>query len=332
MKKLLLHIGPHKTASTYVQSNLVANAARLREKGVCYPRTMLVKPGHHEVVTRLSEPGTDAFDPLLKEVAPYETVVLSTENFTRLEPEQIETLLGLFDGYDIHVLFYYRDFHMLWPSHWQETIKQGGHETWPEYLIKAMGFTEAVFARHLRPHIVLDRWVSALGRDRVHIFPYAAIGPGPLEALAPVCELISVDTGALDPFAADRNASYPPARVEAIRVLNERAAAAGRRPGTDLRRRYMRRAERLEASDLFAELSAHFEAHARKSILRRSDPYLDFMSSRILDAYADLMMCPPPPAAAGDQKVVRFLDAAHRLPNPIADELVARLMPEDDAD
>jgi hypothetical protein len=328
MKKLLLHVGPHKTASTYVQSNLVHNRDVLGARDVCYPRSLVVSPGHHAVVTHLTNGQTAPFDALLEEVAPYGTVVLSSENFTRLEPARIETLLGLFEGYEAHVLFYWRDIHELWPSHWQETIKQGGHENWPEYLIKAMGFTEEIFARHLRPHIVLDRWINALGRDRVHVFPYACIGSDPLGALVPVCELTSVDPAALTAFEQERNTSYPPERIEAIRVLNGRATLAGRRPGTEIRRRYVRKAEGLEASDAFARLRAHFEAHARRSVLRRTEPYIDQLSARILTAYADLLMRPVPAPGPDDVKVVRFLDATHRVPDPIVAAMAAFLEPD----
>jgi hypothetical protein len=328
MKKLLLHIGPHKTASTYVQSNLVHNRDVLRARGVCYPTTLFVSPGHHAVVTQLQEGDTGPFAALLEEVAPYATTVLSSENFTRLEPAGIETLLGLFADHEAHVLFYWRDIHELWPSHWQETIKQGGHENWPEYLIKAMGFTEEIFARHLRPHIVLDRWIRALGRDRVHVFPYACIGSDPLGALVPVCELTSVDPAALTAFEQERNTSYPPERIEAIRVLNGRATLAGRRPGTEIRRRYVRKAEGLEASDAFARLRAHFEAHARRSVLRRTEPYIDQLSARILTAYADLLMRPVPAPGPDDVKVVRFLDATHRVPDPIVAAMAAFLEPD----
>jgi len=49
MKKLIIHAGPHKTGSSYMQHMFVENMAALEKAGLVYPEELLMFKGHHGV-------------------------------------------------------------------------------------------------------------------------------------------------------------------------------------------------------------------------------------------------------------------------------------------
>lgn len=304
---------------------MVHNDGFLRENGICYPRALRVSPGHQKVVHHLKKPVEDGFRDLLNEVAPYETVFLSTENFTRLSVKNIRQLISLFDGYDIQVLFFYRGYHDLWPSHWQETVKHGAFNGWPDYLLTALGFSDKATLGHLNPDLVLGRWSHVLGQEKLQIFPYAAIGKGPLDALKPVCSVLGIEAAALRTEERGRNASYPPRRIEAIRALNRSAALAGLPRGAEIRRQYMKKAVKLESSPAFTALQEHFDKHARTSVLRQQDSYLSHVRNSFLDKYGKRFMTSLPENEAKREKTVLFLDSTYPVPDGIVADLASLL-------
>ena len=85
-RRLLLHIGPHKTGSTAIQIAL-ANALEADERSFA---TLERLGGAHQVAELFSGGHFDEGASLLSEIpkAPA-TVVLSSENFSRLEENQI---------------------------------------------------------------------------------------------------------------------------------------------------------------------------------------------------------------------------------------------------
>ncbi|WP_135506653.1 hypothetical protein [Roseovarius aestuariivivens] len=321
MKRLLLHIGPHKTASTYLQANMVVNDEVLRSGGVWYPDVLRVGPGHQRAVHTLKAAETAPLDALRDAATDFETMVLSAENFTKLNPREIGRLADVFGDWDIQILFYYRGCHELWPSHWQETIKQGAFDIWPHYLMAVMGFTEKGTLGFVNPETVLGHWAQVFGSERLHLYPYAAIGEDPRDALRPVCQLVGLDPDELRVEEKGRNASYPPERIEALRVLNLRAALRGQKPDSRLRRAYMKNVEAIEKSQAFKDLEAHCADHARTSVLRPQRGYLAHLEDAVEATYGARFMAPLPKKSALRSKTILYLDPSFPVPDQTVEEL-----------
>ncbi len=101
MTDLILHIGGHKTGTTYLQRMFHTNRARLREAGVIYP-DLGPNDAHHALAAPwidvgvpegfFGEGGPDAFWQrfLDTHVGLEGTVVLSGENFSRARPRVVD--------------------------------------------------------------------------------------------------------------------------------------------------------------------------------------------------------------------------------------------------
>lgn len=104
MAKVVLHIGAHKTATSYLQSLFHFNRDRLAAAGVFYPQTSPKHHGQHGLsqlwLTEMNLPelGQDRIDPetLWQETVlrPYAdgpgTVFLSSETFCRFSPQKVD--------------------------------------------------------------------------------------------------------------------------------------------------------------------------------------------------------------------------------------------------
>lgn len=117
MKKLILHIGRHKTGTSAIQDCLIKNPQLLKSNGYYYPTNARKGRGHHHV----SEPNAGLKNRIrglfimpklptdlkveLDEHAGY-TSIISSEAFQRCHPKLIKRL---FEGYDINVVVYLRN-------------------------------------------------------------------------------------------------------------------------------------------------------------------------------------------------------------------------------
>ncbi len=134
--KLILHIGNHKTGTTTIQNSLYNQKDYLlKEYSFLYPETFLIKGAHHYLPTILLGNKTlfgknlnYSFDRLLeifkleiKEKQP-KVVFLSSEEFFRLNTEQIAKIKPLFDLFDkVEILAYLRN----QPDHIESSYKFG---------------------------------------------------------------------------------------------------------------------------------------------------------------------------------------------------------------
>ena len=128
MKKLFLHIGTHKTGTTAIQNFAFANAERLLEMGILYPRTGRpclngIQTGHHLLPwtqtkhaewkapwgAYQSNPQT-IWANLRSEIqeSTASVAIVSSEEFDVLGAEQIGIVAEALDGFDVSVVCYLR--------------------------------------------------------------------------------------------------------------------------------------------------------------------------------------------------------------------------------
>ena len=136
MGEIILHVGPHKTGSTYIQKYLYLNREVLSEHGWVYPEPIELDPtvdhyGHIKL----------GFDET--QISYYlnhsqgKRIIFSSENLYTLENEQIGRLFkSIFDaGFkEIVVVFYARHPIERIYSMIKESIKEGWYYSIPEFL------------------------------------------------------------------------------------------------------------------------------------------------------------------------------------------------------
>ena len=174
-KKLILHIGPHKTGSTFIQKSLVKNEAKLKEASFLYPKKRReFSHGHHALAKAFQENDKIFIDSFLSEMErSSEDVIISSEDFDRLTSDQVRVLKEVLVSYDVTVVYFKRRFDSLLFSNLQEDIKQGGCKTYVEFLFSHL--LNPLSSKILNHRIVLDSYSECFGKDNVIIFDYDQI-------------------------------------------------------------------------------------------------------------------------------------------------------------
>lgn len=150
---LIIHIGPRKTATTYLQSNFYRNRKELLEKGWLYPVvSQSAQNAHHGVVSSkddvLAEKG--ALFKRLKRAAVQASrananMLISSEGFRKWKAKDFAKLGKVLDQDDVLVVYTLRDPLALLVSVWGETVKNG----------RGMGFS-GYAERHLADPLKSD--------------------------------------------------------------------------------------------------------------------------------------------------------------------------------
>ncbi|MBU3682904.1 MAG: hypothetical protein FGM39_02595 [Phycisphaerales bacterium] len=220
--KVILHIGPHKTGTTAIQTFLTANAGTLARHGIRYPRPIDGTHNHHAVAHGLRQPSlraqtADWIRAMLDESESMgcRTCVLSSEMFAE-HGIPIEALDECMPGHELSVLAYVRRPDHMWASAYSQLVIE------PEARRTARIVDEPL-PYDCGYSTVFLKWMSLLSPGRLVLAPFdrAQWPEGSL-----LRDFLAM-AGAPDPLFAecdasanDPNASLPAVLVEAIRVAN----------------------------------------------------------------------------------------------------------------
>jgi len=132
MKRIIFHIGTHKTATTAIQNTLSANRDMLQAKGVLYPATdRPPDPKHHKhnslvKAVRGPEPEFETERHLLLsefEASGCHTMVLSEEGLSGTPLERLNFLGQLARGFETQTICYLRRQDLFLESWWNQRVK-----------------------------------------------------------------------------------------------------------------------------------------------------------------------------------------------------------------
>lgn len=311
-RKLILHVGEHKTGSTYLQKRLSTERAYLAGHGIWYPEEFISIFGHHRIAAflqwQIDEEGVAQVRAVLSpDRAPADTAILSSENFCTLGRDRIAMLAELLRGWQVEIVYFLRHLGGFWVSHWQEMIKHGGDITFPEYLAQASAPDMGPRSRISQVE-QLENLAEYFGRESIRIVAYDNV-LGEKQDLYDYFLRMTVGIEPRDRATDERvNSSFGPQRVELLRALNttyRRARKAS--PGARLRKAYMRRARRIEASNEFRSFAAAFDVDCEhrtiapdwEPIRAREQELLSKFGDRIVNKSSDRSIFhEPPPAQA----------------------------------
>jgi hypothetical protein len=228
MRQLILHIGPHKTGSTYIQERLFDNSVALATLGIDYPNIGILESNHHDIAELALKENVPALQDLLAPLrhSSAETILLSSENFDRLNCGQVKLLLAaLPPERQVRVIYFVRDRTDLLVSSWQESVKHGCLLSFHEF---AGPHLSHPFSSSLLNHgLILGAFASHLGKETISVLNYEeALGEGDIFAtFGAACGLSKMTTVGRKYFT---NNSFPLWEVEVIRALNAMAHREGR--------------------------------------------------------------------------------------------------------
>jgi hypothetical protein len=234
---VLLHIGPYKTGTTALQASFEQQRDDMRDLGVLYPgtqrrhaRPVFALLGH--ALPGLPDVPEHEWVDLVDDVrrATDARVVLSSEDFASLSPEQAARAVGDLGVDRVHVLMVARNLSALLPSAWQERVKSVNETRgYDEFLTQVLadepeGPSAAEFWRHHSLAGLIGRWTEVLAPDRVTV---VVADEADRAQLRRTCErLLGLPEHLLSDGTVG-NASLSWNRAELYRALNVAAADRG---------------------------------------------------------------------------------------------------------
>lgn len=134
--RVILHIGPHKTGTTYLQKMLYENSEALNQLGVNYVSEGIAKGyGHHGIAEEFISSGVSpTLEAAARSFSKWSINIISSESFDRLNAHQVEALASTLRDFDTMVVYVVRRVDDLILSDWQEAVKHGETRGWTEYL------------------------------------------------------------------------------------------------------------------------------------------------------------------------------------------------------
>ena len=233
-KRLIIHIGMHKTGTSSVQRYFSRNRAVLKRMGVCYPRSVGAdgarQPKHAAIFNAISHeadygvacPALGPSAPLIEataaeiEAAPGRLGILSAEGLSGERPVFAEAMAPLATRFDSTVVVFVRR-----QDHWVESFYK--QMVLSREVREARSFHEFLKTPTTQDHMDFDRiigwWRSAF--DDVRVFGFHPSG-----ARRPLAHLLKV-AGLPRPFHwlpfahAHENPSPGADAVELVREWNE---------------------------------------------------------------------------------------------------------------
>ena len=175
MPRYVIHIGPHKTGTTYLQHAFTRSRPALEARGIVYPGQWGSEFGHHDLARRLaagedpSLPGI--FSKLNRSGA--ETILLSSESFSYADDASVRRLHALLGGEPAIIVFYCRRWSELIQSSWGQGVRHGSLLTFPSHAFSHLSdpwSSELVNFDH-----VLARWGAVFGGGSLRVASYSAV-------------------------------------------------------------------------------------------------------------------------------------------------------------
>jgi hypothetical protein len=233
--RVYLHIGEPKTGTTFLQSAMWGNRARLAAQGVLLPGYQ--RKDHSRASRDLRETprlDSDPTDPWIGDwdvlvgqamLAP-RAAVISDEVLSACNPGQADRAVRSLLAAEVHIVLVVRDVATLLPAEWQETVKTRGTDPWDEWLIDVIDIQSGAADRRLSrfwmlhdTQAILDMWVQHLPPEQVHVITMPRQGPTSVlwERFA---EVLGIDPGRADLSQARSNSSLGFPEAEFLRRLN----------------------------------------------------------------------------------------------------------------
>ncbi len=264
---LVAHIGPHKTATTYIQQNFSFNREALNAHGWIYPLECSDgQHAHHHIAHNadlyLGGPETRVLAGLgARANAEGKHIVLSAEGFCRWTPKGFQDMASIMGQTQVELVYVVRDpFDVLY-SHWGEEVKQGYSKGFSDRFVE--NFTDAVRSRLLNPMRDLAGLLAS--GFKVHVVPYEILRQDKIDIFQHVCATVLGVADLPVPDARPKNTAYPIELTEFLRLLTSMRSQGVPHIGSQLRHQFIDRTTATERTH-YGNLIKRYGKSARRVI------------------------------------------------------------------
>ena len=286
--RFVVHVGPHKTGSTYLQCAFTVAVEPLRARGILYPTGCGSLQGHFPLAgllrTRQDAKLREWFDRFAETGAP--TVLLSSEEFSALSRDELRTLKGLMHPADVTIVFHCRRPTEILLSGWREMVKHGITYGLPEHPSRALSDGSESETVNLLPR--LSRIASVFGAESLRLVPYNDLIAGNVNLFQHFCARFLDWPDAAAPTIRRMNRSLSAQDAEFLRMMN---VLDGRRPGHPAQRLYARFVAHRPSIDLTSILGA-MQGHLVTLSLDETRAPFQGWHNRVRDRFGDALTDP----------------------------------------
>jgi hypothetical protein len=227
--RLILHIGPHKSATTLIQGALAGAEGQLRSEGLHYSRVGRHGNGQHQLAWAMYQGDRQvglhtqgvllpSWQDVLRELVELldgARLLVSAEDLSQLLDDELDALASELDGVDVEVVAGFRDPAAAIPSLWQESVK------WSRQWSLATAVGRLLRDDRITLLPLLERWRLRFGRRAMRLLVVPGVGPtsGVLENLASALD-VECSTVVADMASTPTNASITMIHAEALRAVS----------------------------------------------------------------------------------------------------------------
>jgi hypothetical protein len=227
-RRLFLHVGCPKTGTSYLQSVLWHNQARLHEDGLLVPLSF---QHHYALVNEVRT--TDRFatnERLQRQAARLRKVagahegdlVLTHELFAPARERQARALIESFAPAEAHVIITARDLARQLPAEWQQHVKSGRSTSLVEFVdqVRRRDPARSWFWSVQDVPDIARRWGASLPAEHVHVVTVPRPGTDPTLLWDRFSSVLGIPAGRCDLDVTRANESLGVVEVELLRLLN----------------------------------------------------------------------------------------------------------------
>jgi hypothetical protein len=290
-QRLVLHVGPHKTATTYIQNNLAAYRDTLDQAGWLYPDNIGIMDGvpeaHHDLAYRAETyfwPGRDNHHQLTglaaRARATQKNLLLSAEGFSMWSLSQYLRLADILGCPTVEVVYALRDPVALLHSYWAEEVKQGMTASFPD---RIAGVTlDPLRSRLLNPLFDLNPLIAS-DRITLRLIPFEILKSTQTDIFSHLCDSV-LGLGPLPPRMTGLvNQGFPIEQTELLRMLTLIHGQGQTGQGPDLRMRFIRRTTPTERSEWNARIRDAASDALREVAVPADALFRIAIESRVID-------------------------------------------------
>jgi hypothetical protein len=234
--RVYVHVGPHKSGTTFIQQVLVRNRSALRRDGGIFPGEQygdqraavleLLRARHQDI-----DPGQlPLWQQLVTEVNRWSgpLAVISVENLDNANQRAARWVADAFAPAEVHVVFTARDLTQVIPAMWHTTMRNRDTEPWSEYIAavrdaqRTKEWPKGLSGQD--PRRVLKVWESVVPNQNIHVVTVPRSGSDPALLWQRFCAVVGLTTSRYGLDVPRVNKSLGSAETELLRRLNERLA------------------------------------------------------------------------------------------------------------
>ncbi len=237
-RRVFVHIGLHKTGTTYLQNLMRANVTAMAAQGVEFSwgkdrpvqafavwdlQGRRPRDGRDNRIAGQWQALVDATN-----VSGQPTALISEERLSLCTLRQIRRCVHSFPDSEVHVVVTVRDLARVAVSAWQEEVKNDNTWTWEEFAASvrdmAQRATNPARGFWLRQDVVkiCEAWETAVPAERIHVITVPPSGSSPGLLMERFASVVGFDPDALSKPPPWNNENMGTAATEVVRRVNAR--------------------------------------------------------------------------------------------------------------